>query len=158
MGVHFVGVKGAEWRAEISGKNHSLCFILCSGSAFTFSFTFAFCLHDIAPSQVTYHDTCFRVSMTGVITGPFLFSYSFWPLLSIMSLIWSLLKRMKLQLQADRMGFLCRLSGQGEGLRVKLLFLHFEKSQLRSFGHLIRKPSRHHWPCPTGRGPCQTEC
>lgn len=75
MGVHFVGVKGAEWRAEISSKKHSSsCFILCYGSAFTFSFTFPFCLRNIVPNQMTYHDTCFSVSMTGVITGAFLFS------------------------------------------------------------------------------------
>lgn len=46
--------------------------------------------------------------------------------------------------------------GQREGseLTVKPLLLPpFERSQLKSFGHLIKVPSRHHRTCPTGRGP-----
>lgn len=44
----------------------------------------------------------------------------------------------------------------GEQLKVKLLFLYFERKQLKQSGYLVRMPSRSYqgevfWECPTGR-------
>lgn len=45
-----------------------------------------------------------------------------------------------------------------KGLRVNLLILHFKRSQLKWFGHLIRMPpgcilGEVFWACPTRRRP-----
>lgn len=45
-----------------------------------------------------------------------------------------------------------------KSLKVELLLLCIERSQLRWFGHLLRMPPRRHpvdvfWACPTGKRP-----
>ncbi|KAF7642406.1 hypothetical protein LDENG_00258420 [Lucifuga dentata] len=91
------------------------------------------------------------------------------PILTYGHELWVTTKRTRSRIQAAEMRFLCRVSGLTlrdrvrssdiqEGLRVELLLLHIERSQLRWFGHLIRIPPGRlprevFQACPTGKRP-----
>ena len=91
------------------------------------------------------------------------------PTLTYVQELWVVTERTRSQIQAVEMGFLRRMSGLSlrdrvrslfnrEGLRVELLLLRIERSQMRWLGHLVRMspgrlPGELFRAHPTGKRP-----